>query len=244
MKRLIITSFLLAAICAGASAQVLLTGAGQAVLGSDGGGGGQSVWNPSDKNAAVSLSTTTVTNDTATTNTGSWVSVRGTKSYSTGTADKVVFAQTGSGVNSGEAWILGLADSTMSLSSYLGATGVSLGFQSNTGGGCAGDCSYSNGGVTIQSSGECQLISNSQAVYLAINFNNGHVFCSVGDCSSWANSGNPDSDTGYVATLAGSTTYFAAWAGEDYSGSAPMSVLNTAPSLGGCTNVSTFSQWG
>jgi len=242
MKRLILSA-LLAGLCGSAAAQVPVTGAG--IGASRGGGGGsQSVWNPSDKNASVTLSTTNITNDTATTAASSWVGVRGSTSYSTGTSHKVVFAITGAGVDGNDGWMGGLADSTTSLSSYLGASGVSLGIQTAiTGGGCSpGICTYASGGVTIEDQ-TCHITANGQTMYLAINFNNGHVFCGIG-CSTWANSGNPDSDTGYMATLAGSTTYFAAWAGIEIASIAPAGVINTAPFLGGCSNVSSFGQWG
>ncbi len=222
-----------------------MTGTGLAAPSTGGGGGGQSVWNPADKAANISLSTTNIANDTAlTTNSGSWVSVRGTSSYSTGTSHKVVLALRASPVgDTGDGWLGGLADSTMSLSSYVGASGASLGIQSAVpGGGCsAGLCIYASGGVTIQDQ-SCHITASGQTMYLAINFNNGHVFCGIG-CSTWANGGNPDNDTGYIATLPGSTVYFAAWAGQYYT-TASAAMINTAPPLGGCSNVSSFVEWG
>jgi hypothetical protein len=69
------------------------------------------------------------------------------------------------------------------------------------------------------------------------------LFCSK-DCITWANSGSPDGDTGFVATLS-SATYLPMWTGFDNGGfQADAAIINTLPSLGGCTNVSTFSGWG
>jgi hypothetical protein len=157
-------------------------------------------------------------------------------------ANRVVFSLTGTSIDANEGWIGGLADATTSLSSYPGSTGVSLGVQSNTSGGCGGTCTYGSGGVSVQS-GLCHIADNGHAMYLAVNFNNGHVFCGDG-CSAWANSGSPDGDTGFIATLAGSTTYFVIWAGIQLGSAAPVAQIDTNPSLGGCSNASTFVPWG
>jgi hypothetical protein len=238
MKRLILAA-LLAGLCAGAAAQVTMTGAGLGA--SAGGGGGQSAWNPSDANAAITLSTTNFTNDTATQNSAgsSFRSVRGTKSYATGTANKKIFALFPSSVDTANGWLGGLDNGAGSLTSYVGSGVHSYGVENNS----AGD--YQDGGGATTGSGTCTglNLAQGQFLYLAINFNNGHLFCSK-DCITWANSGSPDGDTGFVATLS-SATYLPMWTGFDNGGfQADAAIINTLTSLGGCTNVSTFSGWG
>ena len=51
---------------------------------------------------------------------------------------------------------------------------------------------------------------------------------------------NAGTNPAYALT---SATYFPAWSGDDNTGS-DVAVLNTRPTLGGCSNITTFSQWG
>jgi hypothetical protein len=249
MKRIIITSLFVAAICGAAPwsprsgrglAQVPMTGVGLGAP-AGGGGGNPSVWNPSDKNANITLSTTTIANDTATTPSGggsSWYAVRGTKSYATSTANKVVFAlvttKLGTAGN-GLGWIGGVADGSVNLSNYIGHSSHSFATESEGG----GDYQDGTGPLFVCSSG----INPGQGVtvYYAVNFNNGHLFCSR-DCVTWLAGGNPAADTGAPYTLS-AATYFPAWAGGLDAGSDIVQLV-TNPSLGGCSNLSGFTTWG
>jgi hypothetical protein len=238
MKPVIVAFLILAALCAAASAQVSMTGIGLGAP-STGGGGGQSVWNPTDKDTSIALATTTVTNDTATQNGAgsSWRMARGTQGYATSTANKKVLAYTITTVDSSGGWIGGVADTSVTLASYVGSTAHALGVQP----GGHPDYQDGNGGAGGNTCGA--TIPASGTLWIAIDFNTGNFWCSA-DCTTWLGNGtpNPDSGTGAPYTLA-AATYFPAWSGFDASVQ-DVAVINTKPSLGGCSNITTFSQWG
>ena len=227
-------------LCGKVAAQVPITHGGLGVMVPPSGNCG-SVWNPSDKDPNVSLSPTTCINDTATQGSAAsaFKGLRGTQSYAVGTSNKRVFTikiqqEKGSGDGT---QILGVGDGSVTLS-YPGATVNGFGVQSD------GQGDYING-TPEGGSSVCSLnvsVMQGGTLWLAINFNNGHVFCS-NNCTTWVSSGNPDSDIGAAYTLT-SATYYPMWGGFYFSGVPDIATLNTTPSLAGCSNISTFSQWG
>jgi hypothetical protein len=238
MNRLIVASLFLAALCAAASAQVSMTGTGLGAPSTGGGGGGQSVWNSADKDTSITLSTTALTNDTATQNGAgsSWRMVRGTQGYATGTANKKVFTLAMAAVDSTRGWLGGVADASVTLGSYVGSAAHAMGVQA------AATVDYQDG--VVQSPQVCSgSFAQGSTLWIAIDFNTGNLWCSA-DCTTWLGSGTPNPDSGtnpaYALT---SATYFPAWSGDDNTGS-DVAVLNTRPTLGGCSNITTFSQWG
>jgi hypothetical protein len=241
MKRLIL-SVALALACSGAVAQVLTTHAGPDPLGGGGGSGCGSVWNPSDRNVAITLSTTTCTNDTATQGgaSGSWRGVRGTQSYAVGTANKKVFTVTDaadSGANGD--WMAGVADGSVSLTTYIGATVHALGFQSHVSG---AEQDYQDGATSSACSPNLVIqASGNNVLWIAVDFNTGNVWCSI-NCTTWIGSGNPSTGANPAHVLS-SATYLPIFAGRDDI-VASGAVLNTKPALGGCSNLSGFSGWG
>jgi len=240
MKRLIITSLSLAALCTAASAQVPMGGAGLGAPSTGGGAGGQSVWNPSDKNTSVTLSTTTITNDTATQNSAasSFRMVRGTQSYATGTANKKIFTLGLTAVDTGAGWLGGVSDAGVSLTGYPGVAAHSFGIQA----GPSGTDDYQDGIVTGSTCAGSGTFNTGSTLWIAIDFNTGNIWCST-NCTTWIGGGSPDNGTGPAYTLS-SATYFPAWSGFFYFGAADTAVLNTKPIISGCSNVTNFSQWG
>jgi hypothetical protein len=205
-----------------------------------GAGGGPSAWNTSDKASGVALSTTTVANDTATAGTvTSWQAVRGTASHPCCTGAKWVFTLTVTAVDTGtNGWIGGIGGSTLPLT-YPGSASPGYGIQAAASGGA----DYTNG-TPISASPACSMLNFAagNVVWLAFDFGTGKAYCSK-NCTTWANSGNPDSATGPTVTGLTAATYFPMWGGE-FGTIANKAVLNTKPTLSGCTGLTTFSQWG
>jgi hypothetical protein len=188
-------------------------------------------WNPSDRDASIILSNG---NLTATSSVSGWHSVRGTTSYTVGTNHKVIFFLSVSSDSVG-GWIGGLGNSAMSLTSYVGATGVSAGLQINNTGGVY---SYSAGGATGPA---CQPDGGNFAngLYVAVDFNTGKIWCDP-DCQ-FGGTYDPDTGTNNTGTIPSGTTVFIAWSG--YTTTPDATTLNPAPSLAACTLVSTFTTW-
>jgi hypothetical protein len=240
MKRLIL-SVALALPCSGAVAQVLTTHAGQDPLGGGGGSGCGSVWNPSNRNVAITLSTTTCTNDTATQGgtSGSWRGVRGTQSYAVGSANKRAFTITDVADNGGGDWMAGVADGSVSLATYIGGTAHAPAFQSHVAG---AELDYQDGATsTVCSPNLAIQPSGNNVLWVAVDFNTGNVWCSS-NCTTWIGSANPSTGANPAHVLS-SATYLPVFAGRDDS-LADVAVLNTKPALGGCFNLSGFSGWG
>lgn len=197
-----------------------------------GGGASGSTWNPSDKGTGITLSGG---NLLATQNSVSTTSrmVRSTSSYTVGTNHKVVFGITVSAYDNNNGWYGGLADSTASLSNYVGSSGKALGIE------IGGADYYVSGGATFGINCNSGLNVGS-TLYFAVDFNTGNVWCSSG-CTGWGSA--PDSGSANNGTLPSGTTFFIAWSGSDYLGVSDAATLNTSPSLAACSGVSTFGDW-
>jgi len=194
-------------------------------------GGGGTTWNPLDADPAITLSGG---NLIATQNGAAftWRAVRATSSYAVGTNHKVVAGITMSAYDNNLGWIGGLADSTMNLASFVGASGNSWGWQLTVG-------AYHSGGVSYSNNCTGATLIVGSTLYYAVDFNTGKMWCSS-DCTVW--SGSPDGGTSQSGTLPASTAFFVAWSGDDYT-AADAATLNAVPNLAGCTNVSTFTTW-
>jgi hypothetical protein len=201
------------------------------------------------------LSQTLCANDTASVNAGStWAMLRGTKSYAMTSANKKVFSMKIQAVSATPGWIGGVDDGTGLLSSYTGSSGGALGAQAEAVGATGATCYFNNNAVACgcaMGASAIAVLQVGMTMYIAINFNNGDLFCSK-DCVQWlygsvagnppSTDGNPDSDLHPTETLTtGSGSYKPAWSGIAATNTA---VLNTTPTLTGCSNIGTFSQWG
>lgn len=212
-------------------------------------------WNPADKDSSITLSTTTTTNDTATQNgaAAAYRAVRATAPhYVIGTNHKVVFtilivaASNGGGSVVGQSQVYGVSDGSRALNTYIGATAHSYGINAGGGGdyldgvhnGSVNACSDS-GGFPDQTVG----VGDTQ--WIAIDFNTGFTWCAKNGCTSWLGNGttaSPDAGTNSNATISAGD-YYIGWSGNFAASTADVAKLNAAPSLGGCTGVTTFHNW-
>ncbi len=194
-------------------------------------------WNPSDKSADVTLSGSNLI-ATQNTTSSAWRMVRSTTSYTVGTStNKVYFKITATTVDGSGGWIGGFANGAASLSSYVGSGGVALGMQSDT------TADKYNSGNTLNAN--CNVGANFATMWMAINFNNGKVWCDSPGCTLWnaSSNGDPGSDSNPAYTIPNATVVFIAWSGFRASGSQDVATLANVPSIGSCTNLTGFSDW-
>jgi hypothetical protein len=197
----------------------------------------QSAWNPADANVYISISTTTVVNDTAaaTSNSGSLGMLRGTLGYAVPSSSKKVLT-------------IKLDADTLTSGDYVGLSNLG----SSVNGVYPGQNSPHSFGVQdtyrdfqdqlgVVGSACAAATTPGVTLWFAIDFNTGKINCSI-NCTTWLGSGNPD---GSVAPYTLSTaTYYPAASLSIQFNLLQRVILNTKPSLGGCSNISTFSQWG
>lgn len=178
-------------------------------------------WNPSDKNAAITLSTTTDTNDTATRPVaGAWVGVRATAGYTT--TGKYYFEVKVSHKDSDQ-WIAGILNSQGTLASYVGSDTHGCGYQTQG--------STWNGGGSMSFNGPSAV--DGDVLGFAVDFGNNKIWCkNVTTGSNWNNnaSANPatnvNGNTISAATVTNGNTVFPAWAGFG-SGVSGVAIINT-----------------
>lgn len=136
---------------------------------SSGGGGTAVAWNPSDKDTAITLSTTNYTNDTATQSGASaaWRSVRGTNSpaKTLGKWHIEFLIQAMDGANG---VIMGVADGSSSLTNYCGSDAHAISVQVQVAGTPIIDVYY-NGGATSYSA---PFIHNNDRIAVEIDIPN------------------------------------------------------------------------
>ncbi len=211
-----------------------------------------SVWNPSDKDAAITLSQTTLANDTATqAGAGSaFKGVRGTQSYATSTDNKVIFAIKVVTTDNSAGWVGGVGDLSVGLV-YPGSASHGFGVQADhTTTGSTGD--YQDGtshtpatSVCAGSGGGTQpRFQTGGMLWIAVDFNTGKLWC-TNDCTqvTWLSNGNPDAGTNQAYTRT-AATYVPMWGGFDAAGPADVAQLITNPVFSGCPLVTTFKKWG
>lgn len=210
--------------------------------------GSTAVWNTSDHDASITLSQTTVANDTATGTAGSgFKSARATgPSYATSTNHKVVAefsvvtaSSNVSGSNDGLGTMLGVNTPAVPNSGHLAAATPGWGAEGGNGG------DYKNGtgptsGCSVTPSGGVNY-KGGATVYLAIDFNSGNVWCSI-NCTAWQGGGVPDNATSPIATLT-TGTYYLAWSGANFNQGPDKVVLISGPTLTSCSGISTFHTW-
>lgn len=208
-----------------------------------------SVWSPTDKNASIALTATTITNDTATqtTTASSFLMGRGTQAYTVTSSNKKVLTYTILTADTGGGWIGGFSDSaaSVSVSNYPGKAAHGLGLQASTAYG-TGLFTYQDG-TQVTPADVCvpttSVFKQGDTMWLAVDFNNGWAFCSK-DCHTWLGGYNPDqSGTAGAPIVLTNATYYPAWSGGNFPSGGDAAVINTAPNLTGCTGLSGFSGW-
>lgn len=140
-------------------------------------------WNPSDKNANVTLSESDLTAESAT---ASAVCVRSTLSKSWGKLYCEFLVVTGT---NGAGPEIGVATSEASLSNYVGSSSLSWGFFFGMGDTTAKK--QYNGNIATYGSG---FGANGDRLMLAVDLNVGKIW--FGKNNAWQNSGDPAAGTG------------------------------------------------
>jgi hypothetical protein len=185
-------------------------------------GSSGSTWNPSDKNANVTLSGA---NLTATGNNATYGSVRGTLSHSTG---KWAFPFNNI---SGGAWEMGLALGSASLGGDLGAqSGATVWY--------AGDGGVYSGGTIQGGVGAPGSTGNILAVDLTAHL----LWFFSTSTGQWNNSGTADPASGVGGITIASGTYFPGFSG--HLGGSADSVTADFANNGAVTLPSGFTAWG
>jgi hypothetical protein len=199
------------------------------------------IWNPSDKDAGITLFNS---NLTATRSTGSaWKSVRATTSHTTG---KWYYEITNVTFDTTHGWMGGIADATMDLTNYMGVSTHGYGCQP-----VIVSLTWYNAGN--QSPNCAQSGSNpGQVLEIAADLGGNLIWTrlSTDTAGFWNNSGSAVPGVSGGASLhiaGGAVAVFPAWSGNGNTGPADVGTINTAGS-GGCTftgSVPTgFAVWG
>lgn len=164
-------------------------------------------WNPSDKGYGITLSNG---NLTAAGSGGVYSAVRGVQSHNAG---KKVFevAQTAVGLNSSTS---GLANAAMSLSNYVGASGLSVCFQPN-------NHTIISGGITLVNAPNVTFASGDVMSFL-VDFSAGKAW--IAKNGTIPNSGDPATGANPWITFTSGTTLFPAYASPDSENSGTLNV--------------------
>lgn len=153
-------------------------------------------WNPADKGADITLSTTVFANDTATGSAATWNSVRATTSNSSGK-----FYLEMKCLNAGTQSFVGMATSGFSLATFLGNAATSVGMENTTGAG-----TIIGNGFTLNATVSNGYGAN-DTLQIAVDFTGGNLW--FGKNNTWQ-TGNPSTGTTPTATFTPPLTLFPA----------------------------------
>jgi hypothetical protein len=154
------------------------------------------VWNSADKGADLSLSGSDLIVTRNGTNNNSWRSVRANVSRNSG---KYYFEVDNTTNGSGNGYMIcGLANSTQSLSNYIGSSTNSWGWQANNTSGASPRYN------AVQGSFFGSYVTAGQNAMVAVDFDAGKIWFGIN--GTW--SGDPAAGTGEVYTFTANTTLF------------------------------------